>query len=71
MPKITFTRDTLPHEGGPHVKGETLDCSDASAQRWINRNAAQIAKQTAPKPEAKAVDAPPKDKAVKLPPKKK
>lgn len=64
MPTIKFTRDTLPHEGTQHKKGDTLECSDASAERWAKRNAAAVVV-------AKAIEAPPADKAIASPRKKK
>lgn len=43
MRTIRFTRDTVPHrEGGPGFKaGEVHDLNDASARRWVVRNAAE------------------------------
>lgn len=70
MPKITFTRDTLPHEGGPHKAGDTIECDDASAERWKLRNAAKVAKSVAAPPEDKAIYEAPQDKAVASPAKK-
>ncbi|MEM6259683.1 MAG: hypothetical protein AAGI37_15495 [Planctomycetota bacterium] len=64
--KIKFTRDTRSVEGGPHKEGDTLECSDASAARWVKRDAAQVVES-----EAKSVASPPQDKAVKSPPKDK
>lgn len=62
MPTIKFTRDTTADEGGPHKAGDTLDCSDASAEHWAKRGAAKAI--TKP-PKNKAIKQPPKDKAVK------
>lgn len=67
MPQIKFTRDTLEHEGEPHKTGDVLDCSEASAERWVLRDAAVPYTE----PKAKAVQAPPEDKAIKQAPKDK
>ncbi|MGB0970439.1 MAG: hypothetical protein ACPGVG_05685 [Mycobacterium sp.] len=68
MPRITFTRATTEGEGGDHKPGDVLECSEASAQHWIRRGAAEDqgdVDQAKADTTAKAVKAPPKDKAVK------
>lgn len=69
MPTIKFIRDTTPYEGGPHKAGDVVECSDASAERWVKRGAAE---RTKPKPtKEKAIDSAPRDKSVQHPPKDK
>lgn len=44
MPKIKFTRNAGSDEGGPYKAGQEIEVSQASADRWVRRNAAEIVK---------------------------
>jgi len=41
--KALFTRDTRPHEGGDFKKGQTVEMSDHSFDRWLRRGAVEVA----------------------------
>lgn len=40
MPKIRFTKNTGPLDGPQHLKGEVLECSEASREFWFARGVA-------------------------------
>lgn len=50
MPRIRFKRDYKVKPDGPVYKaGETVDVSDASAQHFTNRSAAEVVKDEEPR----------------------
>lgn len=73
MPRIAFTRNYEVKDGSGtrYTKGQTLDCSEASANHFINRRAAVLASEvkakanTDEKPETADADEKSKGKVKK------
>jgi hypothetical protein len=51
MPRIKFTRNADVNEGGPYEAGQIVDVPQASADRWVRRDAAEIVKGEEAKPQ--------------------